>query len=105
MSSALKPSIFGIEVSVHLMWVCLIIAHLYFFVMWRLTSSIEGDSEKKFFNLRGIWKQAVAGGTKAFPGKTKAQLLLIRALPIWIFIFGLAGMAYGLAVSLINIYA
>lgn len=94
-SKNLKPAVFGVEVSVPMLWLLLGLGHLYFFVMWRLTAPIEADSEKRFWNLKGLWKQAIAGGTRGFPGKTKAQLLLIRALPVWAFLAGLMGVAYG----------
>lgn len=94
-SKNLKPAVFGVDVSVPMLWVFLGAGHLYFFVMWRLTAPIEADSDKRFWNVKGLWKQAIAGGTSSFPGKTKAQLLLIRALPIWAFLGGLVGVAYG----------
>ena len=82
-SKDLKPTVFGVSVSVSMLWICLGLAHMYFFTMWRLTTNIEADKEKRFWNLWGLWKQAVMGGTRGFPGKTKAQLFFIRALPIW----------------------
>lgn len=95
-STELKPILFGVAVSVPTLWLLLGVAHTYFFVMWRLTSNIESDQEKRFWNWRGLWKQAMTSGTAGFPGKTKAQLLLIRALPIWAFLIGTVGVAYGL---------
>ena len=88
MSASMEPEVLGIKISQSLMWGCLAIIHLYQFVMWRLTSPIEMDTEKSFFNFKGLWKQAVSGGTKEFPGKTKAQVIMLRALPIWAFLFG-----------------
>jgi hypothetical protein len=73
-------AVFGVHVQPVLLWFFLGIGHIYFFAMWRITTVIENDTDKKFWNMRGLWKQAVTGGTTGFPGKTKAQLLLIRAL-------------------------
>lgn len=95
-STEFKPALFGVAVSVPTLWLLLGVAHIYFFVMWRLTANIESDKEKRFWNVRGLWKQATAGGTAGFPGKTKAQLLFIRALPIWAFVIGIVGVVYGL---------
>jgi len=95
-ATELKPSLLGISVSVPVLWCLIGIAHLYFFTMWRITAPIEADSKKRFWNVRGLCKQAFLGGTKGFPGKTKAQLFLIRALPIWAFILGLLSVFYGL---------
>ncbi len=95
-STELKPVLLGIIVSVPVLWILIGISHLYFFAMWRITAPIEADSEKHFWNIRGLYKQAFLGGTKGFPGKTKAQLFLIRALPIWAFIAGVFGVFYGL---------
>jgi hypothetical protein len=96
MSTNLKPQVFGVEVSVPALWAFLGLAHVYFFIMWRLTTTIEAESENRFWNLKGLWKQATASGTRGFPGKTKAQLLFIRALPIWAFLIGIVGIVYGL---------
>ena len=95
-SSKLEPAVFGVQVSVPVLWLLLGLGHVYFFMMWRLTTMIEADSDKRFWNLKGLSKQAIASGTKGFPGKTKAQLLFIRALPIWAFMAGLLGILYGL---------
>jgi len=95
-ASKLKPALFGIEVSVPALWVLIGISHIYFFTMWRITAPIESDSDKRFWNIQGLYKQAFLGGTKNFPGKTKAQLFFIRALPIWAFIAGLFGVVCGL---------
>ena len=102
MSPSLKPELFGVVVSVPIMWSCLGVSHIYFFLMWRLTSIIESDKEKQFLNFYGLYKQAIASGTKGFPGKTKAQIILIRSLPIWAFILGLFGILYGLVLSLVS---
>ena len=91
----LEPKLLGVELSKKSMWLFLGVAHVYFFIMWRLTSIVEQDGEKKFWNIRGLLRQAFAWGTKGFPGKTKAQILLIRALPIWAFLVGLVGVVYG----------
>lgn len=95
-ATELKPVLLGITVSVPVLWGLIGISHLYFFAMWRITAPIEADSEKRFWNIRGLCKQAFLGGTKNFPGKTKAQLFFIRALPIWAFLIGCAGVFYGL---------
>lgn len=95
-STDLKPTVFGVSVSVPMLWACLGLAHIYFFTMWRLTTIIEADQEKHFWNMRGLWKQAILGGTNGFPGRTKAQLFFIRALPIWAFVIGCFGVVYGL---------
>jgi len=95
-ATELKPVLLGVTVSVPVLWVLIGISHLYFFAMWRITAPIEADSEKHFWNVRGLYKQAFLGGTKGFPGKTKAQLFFIRALPIWTFVIGLLGVFYGL---------
>ena len=76
----LKPALFGVEVSVQLLWFFLAVGHVYFFVMWRVTSPIEMDTDKRFWNFDGMWKQATLRGTGDFPGKTKAQLILIMKL-------------------------
>lgn len=89
-------AIFGVKVAPTLLWFFLGIGHVYFFTMWRLTTFIERDTEKKFWNLGGLWKQATTCGTRSFPGKTKAQLVMIRALPIWAFLIGLAGIGWKL---------
>ena len=60
-SKDLKPTVFGVSVSVSMLWICLGLAHMYFFTMWRLTTNIEADKEKRFWNLWGLWKQAVMG--------------------------------------------
>lgn len=99
-STTLKPQLLGISVSVPILWLLVGVSHIYFFCMWRLTATIESDVEKNFWNLKGLAKQAVIGGTKEFPSKTKAQLFFIRALPIWAFIGGLIGVVYGLALHL-----
>lgn len=96
LSPSLKPELFGVEVSVKVMWSLLGISLVYFFLMWRLTSTIEKDTDEKFLNISGLYKQAIIGGTKGFPGKTKAQIILIRALPIWAFIVGVLGVSCGL---------
>ncbi|AAZ26351.1 hypothetical protein [Colwellia psychrerythraea] len=95
MSVSLKPVIMGISISPKVMWLCLGIGHIYQFIMWRLTSSIEQDSDKRFFNFRGIFRQAIGAGTKRFPSKTKAQMWFLRALPIWAFIFGILFISIG----------
>ncbi|WP_020408914.1 hypothetical protein [Hahella ganghwensis] len=95
-SDSLKPAIFGVELNVLSMWVFLGVAHVYFFIMWRLTTSIANDKNGEFWNLKGIWRQAGLIGAWSFDGKTKAQLLFIRALPIWAFLLGLAGILWGL---------
>ena len=95
-ATELTPEVFGIEVWVPVLWILVCVSHIYFFAMWRLTASIEADTEKRFWNIRGLCKQAFIGGTKGFPGKTKAQLFFIRALPIWAFIVGLFGVFCGL---------
>lgn len=95
LSTTLEPTVLGIKVPPHVMWGLLGIAHIYFFLMWRLTAVIEDDMEKRFWNLKGLWKQAIGGGRRNSTGKVKAQLLLIRALPIWAFIFGLVGITCG----------
>ena len=84
------------------MWWCLGAVHFYQFAMWRLTSVIEMDTEKHFFNLEGLWKQAFAVGTKGFPGKTKAQIILLRALPIWAFLIGIVCIVVGLRNAISN---
>jgi hypothetical protein len=76
MSSSHCPEFFGVRVPECVMWGSLGIAHLYFFVMWRLTAAIEGDKENNFFNWEGLKKQAFAGGTEEFPSKLKAQFCL-----------------------------
>jgi len=100
-STSLKPALFGVEISVSVMWLFLGISHIYFFLMWRLTAPIGQDREKTFWNIKGLYRQAIAGGTKGFPGKTKAQILLIRALPIWAFIIGMIGILYGFYLSVL----
>ena len=95
-SSSLKPGLFGVSLSPLVMWVLISIGHLYFFVMWRLTAPVESDGDRRFWNLRGLWRQAFCRGTREFPGKTKAQLFFIRALPIWAFIVGVVGIGYGI---------
>ena len=95
LASKLEPEVLGIEVSVPILWVLIGVAHIYFFTMWRLTAPVEADKENHFWNIRGLYKQAVLGGTKGFPGKTKAQLVFIRAMPIWVFLLGLLGVLYG----------
>ena len=95
-ATKLDPTIFGVQVSIPALWLILGVAHVYFFLMWRITTVVEADSEKRFWNLHGLWKQAVTGGTSGFPGKTKAQLIFIRALPIWAFAVGFGGVVYGL---------
>jgi len=97
MSTSLQPKVLGVEISPVVMWSCLAVAHIYHFGMWRLTSPIEMDREKRFFNIKGLWRQAIAGGTKDFPGKTKAQIIMLRALPIWAFFFGCAFIATGIS--------
>jgi hypothetical protein len=99
LSSPFQPELFSIKVPVTVMWAFLAISHMYFFLMWRLTAPIESDVEKRFLNLEGLFRQALLGGTKGFPGKTKAQIILIRALPIWAFTVGLFGIFYGLCSS------
>jgi len=95
-SVQMEPSLLGIKISPIMMWTCLIVAHIYQFLMWRLTSPVEMDSEKKLFNYNGLYKQAFLGGIEKFPSKTKAQIFMLRALPIWAFIFGLCCMLAGL---------
>jgi len=95
-ATTLDPTVFGVHVPVPALWLFLGLAHIYFFAMWRLMTVVEADSEKRFWNLRGRWKQATIGGTSGFPGKTKAQLIFIRALPIWAFVVGFGGVVYGL---------
>lgn len=95
LSSSLKPELFGIEIPIKIMWLLLGVAHIYFFIMWRLTCPIESDKEKRFWNIRGLVKQALIEGTKGFPGKTRAQIFFIRALPIWAFILGVLGISLG----------
>ncbi len=68
--------------------------------MWRLTAVIEDDMDNNFWNIKGLWKQASVGGRKNSPGKVKAQVWFIRALPIWAFLLGFLGIVYGLYVSL-----
>ena len=85
----IRPEVIGIKVQEPVMWTALLIGHSYFFTMWRLTAHIENDVDKAFFNWSGIWKQATLGGTAGFPSKTKMQIMLIRALPIWAFALGL----------------
>jgi hypothetical protein len=96
LASKLEPEVLGIEVSVPVLWLLIGVAHIYFFTMWRLTAPVEADTKKQFWNVRGLYKQAILGGTKGFPGKTKAQLVFIRALPIWVFLLGILGVMYGL---------
>jgi len=100
MSTSLEPVLFGVTVSVPIMWLSLGVVHLYFFAMWRLTTSIEQDTEERFWNLKGMWKQATLGFMKGMPGKKKAQHILIRSLPIWAFVVGFLGVLYGLYSSL-----
>jgi len=95
LASKLEPKVLGIEVSVPVLWLLIGVAHIYFFTMWRLTAPVEADSKKLFWNIRGLYKQAMLGGTKGFPGKTKAQLAFIRAMPIWVFLLGFLGVMYG----------
>jgi len=83
-----SPTIFGVQVPVPLLWLILLVGQCYFFLMWRLTGPVESDSEKRFWNIGGLHKQAMLKGVRDFPGKTKAQLFLIRALPIWGFLIG-----------------
>ncbi|WP_316365378.1 hypothetical protein [Candidatus Thiodiazotropha sp. CDECU1] len=97
MSTSLDPKILGVEILPVVMWSCLAIAHIYHFVMWRLTSPIEMDTDTRFFNIKGLWKQAIAGGTKDFPGKIKAQIIMLRAIPIWAFLFGTAFILIGIS--------
>jgi hypothetical protein len=94
-ASTLDPKLLGVEISPRVMWLFLGIAHIYFFVMWRLTTIIENDQEKYFWNLRGLWRQAMLRGTKDFPGKMKAQVIFLRSMPIWAFVVGLISMVYG----------
>lgn len=95
-ATELKPVLLGVTVSVPVLWVLIGVSHIYFFAMWRITAPVEADSEKRFWNLHGLYKQAVLDGTKDFPGKTKAQLFFIRALPIWAFLIGFVGVLFGL---------
>jgi len=95
MSVSMEPEILGIKISSITLWACMAVAHIYQFTMWRLTSPIEMDTEKYFFNFHGLWRQATGGGTKEFPGKIKAQVLMLRALPIWAFILGLVCILVG----------
>lgn len=95
-STNLSPAVFGVSVSVPMLWILLGLAHVYFFVMWRLTAPIESDSDKRFWNWQGIVRQATWGGTSGFPGKTKVQIIFIRALPIWAFLIGCGGIVIGL---------
>ncbi|WP_213999739.1 hypothetical protein [Arsukibacterium sp.] len=104
LSDTQEPSFLGIKVSSSVMWSCLLIAHIYQFIMWRLTSHIEMDTEKKFFNFKGLIRQALFKGTGKFPGKTKAQVILLRALPIWAFVFGFFIIVFGIYKSVV-IYA
>lgn len=94
-SPKVPPKVFGIMLSLPLLWGCLAIVQFYFFAMWRITTPIERDQEKRFWNMRGLLTQALLKGTDNFPGKTKAQLVLLRALPIWAFLFGLLGIVVG----------
>ena len=96
LSDAINPVILGVKISSSTMWVSLSIAHIYQFIMWRLTAHIEGDNQKQLFNFKGLWKQAFVGGTKGFPSKTKAQIFFLRALPIWAFVYGLAFILFGI---------
>ena len=96
-STKLEPALLGIEVSIPTLWSLVSLTHIYFFCMWRLTATIEADTKKNFWNFRGLYKQAFLGGSKEFPSKTKAQLFFLRALPIWAFVGGIAGIIYGFA--------
>ncbi|MDD1621028.1 MAG: hypothetical protein LUQ11_06065 [Methylococcaceae bacterium] len=100
LSTHLEPQILGVKVSVPVMWCFLGTAHIYFFVMWRLTSFIESDKEKKFWNLHGLVRQAFIRGTSEFPSKTRAQIIFLRALPIWVFLVGIFAIIFGLFQSL-----
>ncbi|WP_027672631.1 hypothetical protein [Rheinheimera baltica] len=104
LSDTQEPSFLGIKVSSTVMWSCFLIAHIYQFIMWRLTSHIEMDTEKNFFNFKGLKKQALFAGTAKFPGKTKAQVIMLRALPIWAFVLGFFLIIYGIYKSVV-IYA
>ena len=104
LSNTQKPTFLGIEVSSTVMWAGFLIAHVYQFIMWRLTSPIEMDTDKTFFNYKGLKKQAFFIGTEKFPGKTKAQVIMLRALPIWAFVFGIFIIIYGLYKSMV-VYA
>lgn len=96
-SVELKPALLGVAVSVPVLWLLIGVSHIYFFCMWRLTAPIEFDTEKAFWNVKGIYRQAtIWRQIKDFPGKTKAQVLFLRALPIWAFLGGLLGVGYGL---------
>ena len=95
-ATELKPILLGVTVSVPVLWLLIGISHLYFFAMWRITAPITSDSEKRFWNIKGLYRQAFLVGTKGFPGKTKAQLFFIRALPIWAFVTGLLCVFFGL---------
>jgi len=88
LSDTINPVILGVKISPFAMWFTLSVAHIYQFIMWRLTSPIEGDNQKTFLNLKGLWKQSFSGGTKGFPSKMKAQMFFLRALPIWAFLSG-----------------
>ena len=88
LSDTIKPVVLGVTISPFAMWFTLSVAHIYQFIMWRLTSPIEGDNQKIFLNLKGLWRQSLIGGTKDFPSKMKAQIFFLRALPIWAFISG-----------------
>ena len=104
LSDTQDPTFLGIKVSSMVMWGCLLVAHLYQFIMWRLTSPIEMDSDKKFINIQGLIRQAMFKGASKFPGKTKAQVIMLRALPIWAFLLGLLCISYGIYKS-VAIYA
>ena len=95
-ATELKPALLGITISVPVLWILIGISHLYFFTMWRITAPIESDDEKRFWNMCGLCRQAFLLGTRGFPGKMKAQVFLIRALPIWAFVIGIFGIIYGL---------
>ncbi len=96
LSTSLEPQLLGVKVPVSVMWALLGISHLYFFLMWRLTAVIEEDIQAKFWNIRGLWKQAIVGGRSNSSGKVKAQIFFIRSLPIWSFLIGSIGIIYGL---------
>ncbi|NRQ44496.1 hypothetical protein HRH59_18305 [Rheinheimera sp. YQF-2] len=96
LSTSLNPEVLGIKVPENVMWSLLGLAHVYFFVMWRLTAVVEGDMDKKFWNFKGLYVQAFGLGRPNSPGKVKAQIFFIRSLPIWAFFIGLISISIGL---------
>ena len=96
LSSSVEPEVLGIKVPAYVMWLLIGVSHIYFFIMWRLTAAFQEDNGK-FFNIRGLYNQAMLSNRKYSTTKIKAQVFFIRSLPIWAFFVGFIGILYGLS--------